>query len=531
MLTTTLPSAFLLAVGCTAADYAVVALSLAIAVAIGCWAGRGQDSLGEYFLAGRNTHWLLACISIIATDLSAISYMGVPGWLYRHDLKFTFGGILTPLAFFLVIIIFIPTFYRLQVFTTYEFLEGRFHPLARTVAAVLFLFQRGVWLAAAIYVPSLAIATFAGMPLIGCILAVGLLSTLYTMVGGMKAVIWTDLVQFIISMSGLAVIIGVLMAVFNWDLFAVWKSASEIIAPDTGTPHTTLVDWTFDFKTEATVWSLIFFYVIYSMGTYGTDQLVAQRYFTMGSYRDIFKSIMTSSLISVAVTFLLGWMGLLLMLYYRQHPELAATLEKPDQIVPHFVVNTLPAGVRGLILAAIIAETMSSLSAGFNSFATVGIMDLYKRYFEPGQSNEARDLKIAKLGTLLCGVMSTLAALWISTLQTDILQTLIGMASKFVGPITGIFLLGLLTKRGNLAGVLVGAVVGLASSFVMGIPWIEERVDWLWTAPLVCIITFCVAYVTSLVVPYQPTPVVPAVPPGLPHDLSMSAPVASGKTP
>jgi solute carrier family 5 (sodium-coupled monocarboxylate transporter), member 8/12 len=512
---------FLVAAGCTAPDYAVVALSLAIAVTIGCWVGRGQDSLGEYFLAGRNTHWLLACISIIATDLSAISYMGVPGWLYRHDLKFTFGGILTPLAFFLVIVIFIPTFYRLQVFTTYEFLEGRFHPLARTVAAVLFLFQRGVWLAAAIYVPSLAIATFADLPLLGCILAVGLLSTLYTMIGGMKAVIWTDLVQFIISMSGLAVIIGVLMAVFKWDIISVWRQAGSMIAPDTGTPHTTLVDWSFDLKTEGTVWSLMFFYVIYSMGTYGTDQLVAQRYFTMNSYRDIFKSIMASSLLSVAVTFLLGWMGLLLVLYYHQHPELAATLKKPDQIVPHFVVNTLPAGVRGLILAAIVAETMSSLSAGFNSFSTVGVMDLYKRYFEPSQANETRDVKIAKIGTLLSGVMSTVAALWISTLQTDILQTLIGLASKFVGPITGIFLLGLLTRRGNLAGVLVGATVGLVTSFLMGISWIEERVDWLWTAPLVCVITFVVGYVTSLLVPYQPTPVTPAVPPGLPDDLSM----------
>jgi Na+/proline symporter len=250
----------------------------------------------------------------------------------------------------------------------------------------------------------------------------------------------------------------------------------------------------------------------------------------MGSYRDIFKSIMTSSLISVGVTFLLGLMGLLLMLYYRQHPDLAATLEKPDQIVPHFVVNTLPAGVRGLILAAIIAETMSSLSAGFNSFATVGIMDLYKRYFEPGEANEVRDLRIAKLGTLLCGLVSTLAALWISTLKTDILQSLVWLASMFVGPITGIFLLGLLTKRGNLAGVLAGSFVGLIASFTIGLSsWIEARIDWLWTAPLVCVITFGVAYITSLIIPYQPTPVVPAVPPTLPTDLSMPAPAVARK--
>jgi len=490
-----------LATTITAVDYAVVFLSLAVCVAIGCWVGRGQDSLGEYFLTGRNTHWLLACISIIATDLSAISYMGVPGWIFQHDLKFSAGAILTPLAFFLMIIVFIPTFYRLKVFTTYEYLEGRFHPVARTMAALLFLLQRGVWLAAAIYIPSLAISTFAGLPLMGCILGMGLLATFYTMLGGMKAVIWTDLVQFIISMSGLVVIIYVLMSMARWDMGAVWHRASQMTAPATGTSHTTWIDWSFDLKTEASVWSLIFFYIIYTMGTMGTDQLVAQRYFTMKSYRDIFTAIMTSSLISIGVVFLLSWMGLLLLVYYDGNPELAATLEKPDNVLPHFVVNRLPAGVRGLILSAIIAETMSSLSAGFNSFSTVGVMDLYKRYFASGQADEAHDLKVAKIGTLISGVAATLAAVWISTHETVIMQTLLGLASKFIGPITGIFLLGLATRRGNLAGVLAGATVGLIAAFMIDLSWVEENVNWIWTAPLICVVTFVVGYVVSIVFP------------------------------
>ncbi|MEX0643482.1 MAG: sodium/solute symporter [Pirellulales bacterium] len=513
---TTVP---LIAAACTWPDYLVLSLSLAICVAVGIWVGRGQDTLGDYFLAGRNTHWILACISIIATDLSAISYMGYPGWLYTHDLKFYAGAILTPLAFLLVIIVFIPTFYRLKVFTTYEYLEGRFHPLARTVAAVLFLFQRGVWLAAAIYIPSLAVSTFADLPLMACILVTGLLATLYTMIGGMKAVIWTDLIQFIISMSGLVVIIGALMAAFAWDPVAVWHRASELTASASGTPHTTLIDWTFDLKTEATVWSLIFFYIIYSMGTYGTDQLVAQRYFTMKTYRDIVKSIMTSSLISIAIVALFSWMGLLLLVYYDRHPELAKTLQKPDQILPHFVVNTLPAGVRGLILSAIIAETMSSLSAGFNSFSTVGVMDIYKRYFAPAQSSESHDLLVAKIGTLLSGVISTFAAVWVSTLQTDILQTLLSLASKFIGPITGIFLLGIFTRRGNLAGVLAGAAVGLVVAFLIDIESVSTFINWIWTAPLVCIITFIVGYLVSLIFPQHPLPAKTEVRSGLERTL------------
>jgi SSS family transporter len=482
-------------------DYLVVIIYLVACIVLGSWLGRGQDTLGEYFLAGRKTHWILACISIIATDWSATSFIGVPGYLYTHDLKLYFGQIITPLAFLFVVRTFLPIYFRLNVFTVYEYLEVRFHPTARTVAAVLFLFQRGVWLASAIYIPSLALATFSGVNLWYCIVGLGLISAIYTMIGGMKAVIWTDFMQFLIMMGSLLLLIGILLASFNWDPAAVWAMAGSMIAPDTGTPYSTLIDWRFGLKTEGTVWSLMFFYLIYTLGTYGTDQVVVQRYFTMGTFREIAKSVMVSGFLSVAVTFLLMALGLLLALYYRTRPEMAAAITRPDAVLPHFIATTLPAGVRGLILAALFAATMSSISSGFNSFATVGVMDLYRRYFRGEHHTESHDLWVARILTIASGILATAAALFISTYKTSIVETLLSLASKFIGPITGIFLLGVLTRRGNLAGVLCGATFGLATSFLVDVPAVKANVNWLWTGPLSSLMTFFVGYLASIAIP------------------------------
>ena len=486
----------------TLPDYVLLVAYIAATVALGSFLGRGQSSLTDYFLADRKTHWILAAVSIIATDLSAISYMGMPAWMYEHDLKFLSGVVFTPLTFLLVIVLFLPVFYRLQVFTVYEYLERRFHPLARTLIAVLFLFQRGVWLAAAIYIPSIALASFMNVPILVCIIAIGLLTTLYTMIGGMKAVIWTDFLQFVVMMGGLVIMIGIQLAHFQWDVGAIWARAGNMTAPATGTPYTTWVDWSFDFRTEASIWSLLMFYIVYNLGTYGTDQVVVQRYFTMRTFREQVKAIMGSGLLTIVAVFLLACQGLLMVLYYRDHPELAASLPKADYIQPHFIVNVLPAGVRGLIFAAIFSATMSSVSAGLNSFATVGIIDLYKRHFRRASvGGEPHLFQVAKICTLVSGLVATAVAIWFSTFETTILQTLIALASKFIGPISGVFLLGVLTRRGNVAGVIVGAACGLAAGFLLDLPVIKANVSWLWTAPLASIVALVTGYLASLAIP------------------------------
>jgi len=254
-MTTPLGITALLAV-LTTPDYLVLIIYTVAVVVVGSWLGRGQGSLEGYFLADRRVPWFVACVSIIATDLSAISYMGMPAWVYEKDLKFLFASILTPISFLLVILVFVPIYYRLRVFTVYEYLEKRFHPLVRTMTALLFLCQRGVWMAAAIYIPSIALSAVAGLNITVCIITIGLVTTLYTMVGGMKAVVWTDFMQFIVMMGGLLFMIGMQLHYFNWDIGGVWARAGQIAVPSTQMPHTTWIDWRINFHTEATFWAL-----------------------------------------------------------------------------------------------------------------------------------------------------------------------------------------------------------------------------------------------------------------------------------
>jgi len=491
-------------------DYVVIATYMAAVMILGSLIGRGQKSTTSYLLAGRKMNWVVVCVSIIATDLSASTYMGVPGWLYTKDLKYFLGITFTPLSMLLVVVVFARTYHRLKVFTVYEYLEYRFHPFARTVISVLFLFQRGVWLAAVIYIPSLAVVTAAGLPLgtatsltlVGCIVAIGLVTTIYTFVGGMKAVLWTDFVQFIVLIGGLLGMIGILLASFNWDLPSVWARAGALTASETQTPHTTLVDWSFDFKTEAAVWVLFLHFVIYQMGTLGADQVVAQRYFTLDSFRKIAQSALGAGFLMVGTVYALALFGLLLVVHYNEHPELAATLVRPDQILPHFAVHVLPHGVRGLIIAAILAATMSSVSSGLNSFAAVGVMDLYKRHFDRARHMSERGLlTLARAITFVCGVLVTLVAIWISRKETNIVETVAALQSKFIGPITGIFFLGILTRRANTTGVVVGALAGLVVAFLFDVAPMKENVNWMWTAPMTCLTTFAVGYAVSLAAP------------------------------
>lgn len=482
----------------TAPDYVALVVYLVATVAIGAWLCRGKATLGSYFLADRKTHWILACVSIIATDISALSYMGVPGWIFEKDLKYSAGAVLYPLVMFVVVLIFVPLFVRLNVFTVYEYLEKRFHPAARTVAALLFLFLRGVHLAGAIYIPAVAFSTFTKIPEFHCIFMIGALTTAYTLKGGMRAVILTDFLQFMVMFGSLLLMIGLLLHGFHWDVPAIWSYAEGMTAPKTGGPHTRLLDWTFDLKTEATVWSILAFYMVYNVGTYGTDQVIVQRYFTMTRYRDIAKSVIGAGLLTTVSVALLAFTGLLLVVYYGQNPQLAASIRKPDDVLPHFVVHTLPAGIRGIILAAILATTMSALSAGLNSFATVGVMDLYTRYGKGKLATEAHALRVAKLFTLLSGVGLTLLALWVSQTRTPVLEKINALASIFIGPVTGIFFLGVWTKRANMTGLVAGCVAGLIVSLVLNYwPPLVDAVNWMWMPLFSCSACLVVGYLAS----------------------------------
>ncbi len=238
---------------------------------------------------------------------------------------------------------------------------------------------------------------------------------------------------------------------------------------------------------------------VYLVGTQGTDQVNVQRYLTVGSFRSMAKSVMGSGFVILSMILLLAWLGLLLVVYYDQHPQLAAEITRPDMIVPHFVAYVLPVGVRGMILAALLAATMSSVDSALNSFATVGIMDLYRRWAR--DLSEAHLLRMGRLFTLVAGVLATLGAVFVSGMQSTVIETVGKLASTFIGPISGMFFLGVLTRRANTFGLLVGAFCGLTTSILVAWTPISQDVNWMWTAPASSAVTFSVGYAVSLLRP------------------------------
>ena len=479
------------------ADYLVLLAYLGVSVFIGTYAARGKKSFDDYCVADRRIPWWAACVSIVATDLSGVSYIGVPAWIYHHDLKYNAGIVLMPLVMLVVVLIFVPVFLRAGVYTIYQYLERRFHKQARTVTAILFLMKGFVHLGGAIYTPSLALASATAVPLWLCILIIGTCTTIYTMKGGMRAVIWTDLTQFIVLLGGLILMICIAMAGLGWDWAGTWHTASHLTSSESGTPYTTLVDWHFNLKTEATVWSLLAFYFVFNIGTYGTDQIAVQRYFTMKTFREVVKSVIGSGFVNVVTVALMAGLGLILVVYYHAHPQLAATLPRADDLLPHFVMNVLPTGVRGIIFAAIFAATMSCVSAGLNSFSTVGAIDLYRDLVK-SDATDKHYLFVARVLTAVSGLIITALGLLISLSHTSIIQTINSLLSIFIGPITAMFFLGIMTRRANIVGLLIGVAAGLLCGALLQWSSLGNDVNWLWLAPFGCATTFAVGYVASL---------------------------------
>ncbi len=469
-------------------DYLVVVLYLAGSVWLGLRFTRGQKSLERYFVAARSAPWWAAGISVIAANFSAISYMGVPAWVFQHDLRLDLGIIWFPLQMMLVVYLFVPFMARLRLYTIYEYLEYRFDVSARLLASTLFVFVRGGHLAIAIYAQALALSLVLHIPVTACIWVSGTATTLYTVFGGIEAVLWTDVMQFFVLVGGIFVILVAVLMPFGFDVGEVWRIASV-------GGHTKSFSFDLNLTAEVTVWAIFFGNLILNLSSYGSDQVIVQRYFTAGSKRGMARAVLLNGFLTVPLVLLLDFIGLAFVAYYKQHPALQASLPKPDQVLPHFVTNVLPTPLPGLVIAGILAATMSTLSSGLNSLCTVSMMDFYRR-FKPADSAGQNDVKTARWLTFGWGIAITFSAMFMGALGPIVEGTLkvLGFLS---GPLLGMFLLGILTRRANTVGVLVGAVAGTLVTWIVA----RTNIAWLWYGPAGCLATVGIGYPISYLRP------------------------------
>ncbi|MEO7653603.1 MAG: sodium/solute symporter [Bryobacteraceae bacterium] len=438
----------------TLLEYSILFGYLTVVAAIGAAFYRKQSTAKDYFLGGKSMSWLPVGISIVAADLSAITLMGVPAWMFQNNYEMAWGFLGPALAAPIMIYVFIPFYSGLNLYTAYEYLERRFDLRVRLVTSALFLFLRLVHVAIAIYGPSLAMSLATGLPMYQCVLGIGALTTLYTTSGGVRAVIWTDVIQFSTICLGVT---GIL-----------WAALRQI---DGGARETVRLAWeagrlgfwnpSLNPSDTMAFWPSIIGGTTLTLASLATDQALIQRLFTTRSGRDAKQSIVANAVLQVPLLLLLGLVGTVLFAFYRQHPELLAGLPNNDAILPFFAVQQLPRGICALVIAAIFAATMAVMSAGINSLSTAFTVDFYQRLWRPEESPR-HYATFGRAATAAWGAVATLLALFMGRLGALVLAYA-KVSSLVGGPMLGIFLLGMLTRRATAVGTLYGAVAGAAA--------------------------------------------------------------------
>lgn len=473
----------------TPLDYVVLVVYLVASVVLGVSFVREQRTVKDYFLAGQTMNWFVVAISVIAALFSGISYLGAPTEVFLHDMTYATSLLSFFLATPIIIHVFLPHFYRANLYSAYEYLERRFDLQVRAWAAAMFILRVIFYLALAIYAPALAMASVTGLPLWLSISVIGLLTTLYTTLGGMKAVIWTDVMQFFVLFGGQLVIAWIATSRIPGGWAGAWN-----IAAANGKLHWANFDWSL--TARMTFWGAFLGSLFHNLVQMGTDQISVQRYLTAKSRAEATKSLWFKLIVTLPVVIVFYLMGALLFSFYHAHPDRLPTLEQKDRILPYFVVNELPHGLPGLLIAAIFAATMSTVSAGINALSTASIMDFYRRHINPHPDPE-RLLRISKGLTLIYGLTATAVAFLMPLLGTLVEATnkIMGMLG---GPLLGVFLLGMLTKRTTAPGALLGAFFG---SLVLAFVVFETSVSFTWYALIGCLATmllgFLFSYITS----------------------------------
>lgn len=444
---------------------AIVAYGVALFV-MGLWFARQQQTSHDYLLAGRSMGWLVVSISQSASLLSAISYLGTPGETYAYDLKyvpFTICGVLVvPLAIYL----FLNFFYRLGVISIYQYLERRFNYPTRLLAAVFFVLARLCWMATIVSAVSIAVETLTGLEAWKSIVLTTVVATAYTLVGGMKAIVWTDVVQFMLYATGL---VGALLLVFQLD------PPAELFDVMVRDDKLRVLDFSFDPTVRMTVWIALGAGAVSGLANM-TDQVSMQRYLSCRTLREAQWALWAKPVLSLPLSALLYLLGLSLYAHYQLHPQLATGIAKPDQVFPHFILHEMPHGLAGLIIAAILAAAMSSIDSGVHTVSTVCIEDFYKRLVRPNASDR-HCLQLARFSVVFWGVVIIGIALMYGRVGS-IFDMMASLMSPFFGCAVGMFLLGTCTRRANAAGTICGGLMGYALVLWVGLCW--HQVDGQW---------------------------------------------------
>ena len=423
----------------------VLVFYFVLLIFLGIYFSAKQKDSDDYFKGGKKIPWWAAGLSLYGTGLSAISFMAVPAKTYATDWAYFMTKLPQILIPVIVCWLFIPFFRKLDITTAYEYLEKRFNLATRLIGSISFIiFQLGR-IGIVLYLPAIALNVATGFDIIFCISLMGVISLIYTIMGGIEAVIWTDVMQVIILIGG--IILCLILISFSLE-----GGVMEIIEVGNQNEKFEILNMAFDFK-QPTFWVVVLGGFFSQLIVYSSDQSMVQRYLTTKDIKGAKRSIWTSTLVSLSIGWIFFFVGTALFAFYKANPpELLPAMQSTDAIFPWYIFSQLPDGVNGLLIAGIFAAAMSSLSSSMNSAATAYTVDFHQKFNWKGDA-----LFVGRSSTFIIGIAGILIALLFATMDVkSIWDEFLKIIGLITGGLGGVFLLGIISTRANGIGALAG---------------------------------------------------------------------------
>jgi solute:Na+ symporter, SSS family len=434
------------------ADTLIIAAYLATLIGIGIYVAGRQKTTDSYFVAGRTVPGWAAGMSLLATIITSLTFIAFPGAAYSGN-----WNLLVPNLLFIAVIwtigpVIVPFFRHAVSMSVYEYFGKRFGPGVRMYASFAFAAGHFAKMGFVFYLLALAVAGFTGWPVIPLIVGLGIITIFYTFVGGLRAVIWTDVVQGFLLFVGVAVTLAILL----FSPHAQPRAMLHLIAAN---HKTSFGSYHFDLA-QPTVWTMALYGFFYYLQKYTADQTVVQRYLAARSDRSALHGIQMGATLCLPVWTAFMLIGSLLWAFYHLAGHVPPTaVTRPDQVFPYFMVTQMPVGVAGIFLAALFGAAMSMLASDLNCLALILVEDFYSHFFP--QHTDVRRLRFGKLCVILCGALAIAVSVCVTATHGSALALYYAAASVVAGGLAGLFLLAFLSRRAGRAAALAGIIANL----------------------------------------------------------------------
>ncbi len=486
---------------------------------VGLYFARRNRSTEEYFLGNRAFPGWAIGLSLVGTSISSISFLGIPGDSFKTAWLRFLIGITMPLVVIAGAYLFLPFYRRTKTTSAFEYLEGRFGPSTRLYGASAFLISQLVRLSMVLYLLSLVAHELTGIDLWLCVVLSGVFVSFYTVAGGIEAVVWTDVIQTVILSIGGVLCMIKMMTLLPGGLGEVFSVAAADgkfqfaeLMPD-GTLRPT--SWGFSLS-EKTALMVLFVGLTHFMAEYACNQNVVQRYCASASAREARKAMFVCCVASLVIWTFFRFLGTSLYVFFQHFPNtdtdaMLSGAQKAEQVLPYFIMHYLPAGVSGLVLAAVLAAAMSSLDSSLNAISTVGVVDIYRRHLVKNR-DDAHYLRVARAIAIASSVFMIGGAVVLAYSKTKTLgDTGTALSAILAGGLLGLYLLGFLTTRGDGRAVAVAIVCTVLWSAYMTLArynllpegWLPN-IDSYYTGIIGHIVMFCVGYLLAMFIPAKP---------------------------